>query len=165
MFSFNNPARDVSGMQRTGAHLHLRSGKAHTRSHALLSARLRRVGRQMAGDGTLAQAYLSRRGRNSASASTASRTARSWKPPGKNSIRRSNTPCSGAQARSTSLSHGGAGRRATNGAANSKASSQNCSINIAPQKAASNAASWKSTCASSAAAPVTASGSIPRPVA
>ena len=68
----------------------------------------------------------------------------------------------GHRDRSTSPSPGGAGRRATSGAARSRASSPSCWPSIAAPAAASNAGNWKSTCGSSAARRAAESGSTPR---
>ncbi len=53
---------NVSRMQRTGRNLFLRSRAADSRSEPFLSARLHRIGREVARDGPLAKAHLPRRG-------------------------------------------------------------------------------------------------------
>ena len=69
-------AGDVSGVQRAGADLHVRSRAADSRSEPLVSAGLHRAVGQMAGDGPLAAAHLPRRGRNAGAEVRASRRAR-----------------------------------------------------------------------------------------
>ena len=131
---------------------------ADSRSGPLVSTGLRRIGRLVEGDGPLAAAHLSRRGRNARTQLTACRRARCSKRPGRNSTRSCNMPCSGAPATSTSRSPGGAARRATSGAESSRGSSPSCSRNTAPPRAACSDANWKSTCACWTVAVATARG-------
>ena len=156
-------AGHVSGVQRPGADLHVRSRAADSRPEPLVPAGLRSSwwaagGRWAAGGGTSTAAWPRR-----SSGSTAWRRAPCWKPPGRNSTRSSATPCSGAPARSTSRSPGGAGRRATSGAAPSKASSPSSSRSTAPPSSRIAAPPvGKVHARSSAAAAAAAGGSNPQ---